>query len=250
MKIARVKYKRKVYWARLRGDNAGLLTGDPFKKIRVSAKTISRKKVKLLPPVVPQKIILVGLNYRDHARELKMRIPSNPIIFLKPPTTIIGPEEEIVYPLGVQRLDYEGELAVVIGREARNISSQRAKNYIFGYTCINDVTARDIQKKDGQWTRAKSFDTFCPVGPWIETDLDPGNLRIRTYLNGSIRQDSTTRNLIFPIEELISFISRVMTLLPRDIISTGTPPGVGPMRKGDTVEIEIENIGTLRNYVK
>ena len=198
----------------------------------------------------PTKIILAGLNYRDHAKEMKMKIPKEPVIFLKPATTLIGHQDEIIYPPGVKRLDYEAELAVVIKKRARNVSLQQAKEYILGYTCLNDVTARDLQKKDGQWTRAKSFDSFCPVGPCLATDLDTSDLRIQAYLNGKLKQDSTTSQLIFSVEYLVFFVSKIMTLLPGDIISTGTPPGTSPMHPGDTIEVKIEGVGTLRNYVK
>ena len=196
-----------------------------------------------------RKIILVGLNYRDHARELKMPIPKNPIIFLKPPTTLIGNLDKIIYPKQSKRIDYEAELALVIKKTCRNIKPQEAKKYILGYTCLNDVTARDLQKIDGQWTRAKSFDSFCPIGPWIETDLDPSKLQIRCWLNNKLKQDSSTAQLIFPVEKLVSFISSIMTLYSGDVISTGTPPGVGPMQPGDRVEVEIEGIGKLTNQV-
>ncbi len=196
-----------------------------------------------------RKIILVGLNYRDHARELKMPIPKNPIIFLKPPTTLIGNLDKIIYPKQSKRIDYEAELALVIKKTCRNIKPQEAKKYILGYTCLNDVTARDLQKIDGQWTRAKSFDSFCPIGPWIETDLDPSKLQIRCWLNNKLKQDSSTAQLIFPVEKLVSFISSIMTLYPGDVISTGTPSGVGPMQPGDRVEVEIEGIGKLTNQV-
>jgi len=205
--------------------------------------------MRILSPVQPSKIILVGLNYRDHARELRMAIPKEPVIFLKPPTAVIANAGNIIYPSGVKRLDYEAELALVVKKTARNIPAKSAKNYILGYTCLNDVTARDLQKKDGQWTRSKSFDTFCPIGPWIETKLDPSNLRIQCRLNDKLKQDSSTANFIFPVEYLVCFISRIMTLFPGDVISTGTPVGVGPMQPGDRVEVEIEGIGKLFNQV-
>ena len=198
----------------------------------------------------PSKIILAGLNYRDHARELKMKIPRQPVIFLKPPTTLIGHKANIIYPKGVRRLDYEAELALIIKTKARNVSVKEAKKYILGFTCLNDVTARDLQKKDGQWTRAKSFDTFCPLGPRIKSGLDVSDLRIQAYLNGKIKQNSSTRHFIFSPEYLVSFVSKVMTLLPGDIISTGTPAGVGPMKRGDKIEVSIEGIGSLINYLK
>lgn len=200
-------------------------------------------------PWRPKKIILAGLNYKDHAKELGMKLPLEPAIFLKPATSIIGPNENIVYPPGVRRLDYEAELALVIKRKCKFVKEKDAPNYILGYTCLNDVTARDLQKKDVQWTRAKSFDTFCPLGPFIETELDPSNLEIKLYLNGKIKQSSNTRNLIFRPAKLVSFISGIMTLLPGDIIATGTPPGVGPMKAGDAVKVEIEGIGSLTNKV-
>ncbi len=198
---------------------------------------------------LPEKIILVGLNYKDHAKEMEMKIPAEPIIFLKPTSSLIYNGNNIIYPEGVKRLDYEAELAVVIKKQAKNISVEAAKNYILGYTCLNDVTARNLQKKDGQWTRAKSFDSFCPVGPHIETGLDPGAIKIQSYLNGKLKQDSNTSNFIFSVSFLISFISKVMTLKPADIISTGTPAGIGPMQKGDKVRIVIEGIGSLENQV-
>jgi len=198
----------------------------------------------------PTKVVLVGLNYKDHARELQMPLPDEPILFLKPPTALIGPEDYIVYPAQTKRVDYEAELAVVMKAECKNVEPGEVMDFIEGYTCLNDVTARDLQRKDVQWTRAKSFDTFCPVGPRIVTDIDPNNVKIQSYLNGELRQDSNTSNFIFNVEELVSFTSKVMTLQPGDIIATGTPSGIGAMQRGDTVEIKIEGIGTLRNYVR
>jgi 2-keto-4-pentenoate hydratase/2-oxohepta-3-ene-1,7-dioic acid hydratase in catechol pathway len=198
----------------------------------------------------PTKVVLVGLNYKDHARELQMPLPDEPILFLKPPTALIGPEDYIVYPAQTKRVDYEAELAVVMKAECKNVEPGEVMDFIEGYTCLNDVTARDLQRKDVQWTRAKSFDTFCPVGPRIVTDIDPNNVKIQSYLNGELRQDSNTSNFIFNVEELVSFTSKVMTLQQGDIIATGTPSGIGAMQRGDTVEIKIEGIGTLRNYVR
>jgi len=189
------------------------------------------------------------LNYKNHAKELKMKIPENPILFLKPPTTLIGHNAAIHYPQGVKQVDYEGELALVIKKKAKNISQKKTEDYILGYSCLNDVTARDVQSQDIQWTRAKSYDTFCPLGPWIETSLNPSALGIKTFVNGKQKQNSCTSHFIFSIYYLISFISQVMTLIPGDVISTGTPPGVGPMKVGDVVEVEIEGIGRLRNKV-
>jgi len=221
----------------------------PFGGLRFAKNKVLLNKVKLLAPAHPSKIILVGLNYKDHAKELNMKIPKEPVIFLKPPTALIAHRQNIIYPKGVRQVDYEAELALVIKKKAKNLEPKRTGNYILGYTCFNDVTARDLQRHDIQWTRAKSFDTFAPCGPWLETSLNPGNLRITSYLNGRIRQDSSTRNFIFPVYELVSFITKIMTLYPGDIISTGTPSGVGPMKAGDRVEVEIEGIGKLINTV-
>jgi len=198
----------------------------------------------------PSKIVCVGLNYKDHARELGMKLPKEPVIFIKPPSSIIGNGDYIIYPKGVKRLDYEAELAFVVKRKAKNIPIGKAAKYILGYTCFNDVTARDLQKRDIQWTRAKSFDTFAPMGPRIVADIDPMRLGIRLYKNGALKQASNTRNLIFSPYRLLSFISGIMLLLPGDIISTGTPKGVGPMNAGDVVEVVIDGIGTLQNKVR
>jgi 2-keto-4-pentenoate hydratase/2-oxohepta-3-ene-1,7-dioic acid hydratase in catechol pathway len=198
----------------------------------------------------PTKVVLVGLNYKDHARELQMPLPDEPILFLKPPTALIGPEGYIVYPEQSKRVDYEAELAVVIKDQCKDIEPDEVMDFVEGFTCLNDVTARDLQRKDVQWTRAKSFDTFCPVGPRIVTDIEPNNVKIQSYLNGELRQDSNTSNFIFNVEELVSFTSKVMTLQQGDIIATGTPSGIGAMQRGDTVEIKIGGIGTLRNYVR
>jgi len=197
----------------------------------------------------PSKIIAVGLNYSDHARELKMKTLAEPIIFLKPATAVIWNNQKIKYPKMSKQVDYEAELAVVIGKKCKNVSEREAKKYILGYTCLNDVTARDLQKKDGQWTRAKSFDTFCPIGPHIVSGINPDNLKIELYLNGKLKQSSNTKNLIFNIEKLVSFVSQIMTLEKYDVIATGTPVGVGPVKIGDKIEIKIEKIGTLTNYV-
>jgi 2-keto-4-pentenoate hydratase/2-oxohepta-3-ene-1,7-dioic acid hydratase in catechol pathway len=197
----------------------------------------------------PTKIIAIGLNYLDHAKELNMDIPEYPLIFMKPPTAVIGDGEIIIYPPQTQELHYEGELGIVIGKKARNISIEASKQYIAGYTCSNDVTARDLQRLDGQWTRSKSFDTFCPLGPRIVKNIDPTNLAITTRVNGVTKQSSNTNQMIFNAYKLVSFISAIMTLLPGDVISTGTPPGVGELKVGDVVEVEIEGIGILRNTV-
>ncbi len=204
--------------------------------------------LRFLPPVRPSKIVCVGVNYRDHAEEFGKDVPEEPVIFMKPESAVIGNEDTILLPPQSKRVDYEGELAIVIGRKCKNVSKDDAEDYIMGYTCFNDVTARDLQLKDGQWTRAKSFDTFAPIGPYI-VPLNPLNLRIRTYLNSEIVQSSNTSNMVFNPFELTEFISSIMTLRKGDVIATGTPSGVGALKKGDVVEVEIEGIGTLRNHV-
>ncbi|MFH1396899.1 MAG: fumarylacetoacetate hydrolase family protein [archaeon] len=198
----------------------------------------------------PSKVVAVGLNYHSHAKELGMNTPHHPIIFIKPVTAIIGNGDTIVYPKMSKRVDYEAELALVISKKAKNVSSKDAMKYVLGFTCLNDVTARDLQKLDGQWTRGKAFDTFCPVGPRLIKLKDPNNVDIECRLNGKVVQKSNTKEFIFSVEKVVSFISKVMTLNPGDIITTGTPPGIGPMKKGDEVEVEIEGIGILKNYVK
>lgn len=205
--------------------------------------------LKVLPPCTPTKIVCVGCNYVEHAKELNERIPEEPILFLKPPSSLLASGDGIVYPKQSQRVDYEAELAVVIGRRTRHVKADKAKSHIMGYTCFNDVTARDLQRKDIQWTRAKSFDTFSPVGPFIATDVDPLSIGIKSRLNGKIMQDSNTGDMIFNVYKLVEFISGVMTLEAGDVIATGTPPGVGPMKPGDVIEVEIESIGTLKNKV-
>ena len=198
----------------------------------------------------PTKIVCVGLNYHCHAKELGMNTPHHPILFIKPLTTLIGPKDKIVYPKMSKRVDYEAELAIIIKDKTKNVSKKEAMKHIEGFTCLNDVTARDLQKLDGQWTRAKGFDTFCPIGPKIVKLDNPNNLKIQAILNGKIVQDSNTKNFIFKVEELVSFISKVMTLNTGDIIATGTPKGIVPMKRGDKIEVKIEGIGTLTNYVK
>ena len=205
-------------------------------------------EVAILAPAEPSKVVCVGLNYLLHAKELKMDLPTEPIIFLKPPTAVIGPGADIVMPPSSSQVDYEGEVAVVIGRRCRGVRAGKAEEYILGNSNFNDVTARDLQRRDGQWTRAKSFDTFAPLGPYV-VEADPSSLAIETRVNGRVRQSSNTSDLIFSIPELVEFISGIMTLLPGDVIATGTPPGVGSLSAGDLVEVEVEGLGTLRNPV-
>ena len=210
----------------------------------------SLSDVKLLPPCVPSKIVCVGRNYTEHAAELGNDLPKEPLMFLKPPSSILAPGDPIILTPHSERVDYEGELAIVIGKTCSRLKSPaEAKSYVFGYTCLNDVTARDLQKKDVQFTRAKSFDTFCPFGPFIETELDLSAAKVETFLNGAKRQSARIAEMIFPVDVIIQWISQVMTLLPGDVIATGTPSGVGPLAAGDVVEVTISGVGTLRNPV-
>ncbi len=233
------------------GESASVVVASPFEGLIVeSSETYPLDRIRLLAPCQPTKIVAVGLNYRDHARELGMPLPEEPLIFLKPPSSVIGPGDQIILPEMSSHVEYEAELAVVIGKKTHAIEESQAWSHILGFTCVNDVTARDLQKKDVQFTRSKSFDTFCPLGPHIETELDPGSLRICSYLNGSRRQDSNTGNLIHKVPELVSFISHIMTLEPGDVIATGTPYGVGRISSGDEVTVEVQGIGRLVNPVK
>ncbi|MEL4305702.1 fumarylacetoacetate hydrolase family protein [Methanococcoides sp. LMO-2] len=229
----------------------GSVSGELVTSMDHEGRTFELSELTVLPPATPSKIICIGLNYVDHAIELDMEIPTEPVIFMKPSSAVIGPGDRIVYPSMSQRMDYEAELAVVIGKKCRNISSENAMDVIAGYTCFNDVTARDLQQKDGQWTRAKSFDTFAPMGPFIvpKEEFDPSDVNVSSLVNGEVRQSSSTSNLIFDIPHLIEFISGIMTLEIGDVIATGTPPGVGELERGDVVEVKIEGIGTLKNEV-
>jgi 2-keto-4-pentenoate hydratase/2-oxohepta-3-ene-1,7-dioic acid hydratase in catechol pathway len=249
MKIVRLSQDKKVRYGVINGNSVRILQGTPYRGIKYSGDELPLNSVKLLAPSLPSKIVCLGLNYVLHAAEGNFKLPSEPLIFLKPPTSLIGPEDNIIYPRMSERVDYEGELAVIIGKKASHISPENALDYVLGFTCFNDVTARDLQSKDGQWTRAKGFDTFSAVGPCIETELNYSDCPVETYLNGEVKQQGTTRDMIFPIPGVISFISQVMTLLPGDVIATGTPSGIGPMQAGDKVEVKIAPIGTLRNYV-
>jgi 2-keto-4-pentenoate hydratase/2-oxohepta-3-ene-1,7-dioic acid hydratase in catechol pathway len=227
------------------------LEGDLFAGFEAGA-PIASKGHRLLPPIVPSKIVAVGLNYKDHAAEVNKPLPSEPLIFLKPSTAVIGPDAPIVIPENAGRIDHEAEVGVVIGATAWRVSEQDAPQYVFGLTCVNDVTARELQKKDVQYTRAKGFDTFAPVGPCITAGIDyssPEGIAVEGWVNGTRRQSSTTLQLIFPIDRLIAFISSVMTLLPGDIISTGTPAGIGPLAAGDRVTIKVAGVGELSNPV-
>lgn len=251
MRLVRFFAEGKAGYGALAGEKVRPLVGDPFQEeIKVSDREIPLAEVQLLAPCLPSKIVAVGLNYADHAAEVGLPLPEEPVIFLKPSTAVVGPGKAVVCPPGVGRVDYEAELAVVIRDTTRNVSPEEAPAHVLGYTCFNDVTARDLQTKDGQWTRSKSFDTFAPLGPWIETDLDPKDLAITLAVNGVLKQSSTTRNMIFKVPHLVSFISQIMTLLPGDVIATGTPPGIGPVKPGDIMEVTVAGIGTLTNPVR
>lgn len=230
-------------------DNVGPIEGTPFGEFRRLEANISLESIHLLAPVSPGKIICIGRNYAAHAREHDAEIPEIPLIFLKPSTSIIGPDEKILLPPQSRQVEHEAELAVIIGKRGRFINSDEIRQYIMGYTAGNDVTARDLQRRDGQWTRSKGFDTFCPLGPWIETDFDPADTMVTCHVNGEMRQMASTRDMVFGINQLIPFISSIMTLEPGDVIMTGTPAGVSPLHAGDVVEVTVEGLGTLRNTV-
>jgi 2-keto-4-pentenoate hydratase/2-oxohepta-3-ene-1,7-dioic acid hydratase in catechol pathway len=258
LKIARFSHQDKIRYGVVENQIIKGYRGTPFAhpstgKVYFTADGTRYKlgEVKLLAPCEPSKIVCLGLNYRKHIEEIGFKFPENPILFLKPPSGILNPDENIIRPNSAKgRIDYEGEVGLVIGKKAKNVPEKSALEYILGYTCVNDVTDRNAQQKDGQWTRAKGFDTFCPMGPWIETEGNANKMKVETLLNGQIRQNSDTSYLIFKIPYLIAFISEVMTLMPGDMIATGTPEGVGQLNPGDTVEIRIEGVGALRNFVR
>jgi 2-keto-4-pentenoate hydratase/2-oxohepta-3-ene-1,7-dioic acid hydratase in catechol pathway len=226
-----------------------IIKGIPFADFELSGTKVPLSKVRLLPPVLPNKVVGIGRNYADHAKELGNEVPDVPVAFFKPSTSVIGPGDAIAYPSFSQEVHYEAELAVVIGRMCREVPRERARDVILGYTCANDVTARDVQQREKQWARAKGFDSSCPLGPWVETDLDPSDLTIQCTVNGEQRQLGRTTDMVRSIEDLIVHISEAMTLLPGDVILTGTPAGVGPLNVGDEVAVTIEGIGTLTNKV-
>jgi 2-keto-4-pentenoate hydratase/2-oxohepta-3-ene-1,7-dioic acid hydratase in catechol pathway len=251
VRIARYEHEGRVRYGLVdpEGGKVREVAGDPFHGVEQTGVVRRLEEVRLLAPVVPGKIVAVGLNYKDHAREMGKQIPEEPLLFLKASSALNDPGGEIVYPSQSQRVDYEAELAVVIGRVAKNVKEKDAAAHILGYTCINDVTARDLQVKDVQYTRAKGFDTFAPLGPWIVTDFGPTEACIRCLVNGEVRQDGNTREMGASVFRLLEFISSVMTLFPGDVIATGTPPGVGPLRVGDVVTVAVEGIGALTNRV-
>jgi 2-keto-4-pentenoate hydratase/2-oxohepta-3-ene-1,7-dioic acid hydratase in catechol pathway len=235
----------------IEGEEIREIAGSPWSQWSRASRRWPLAKTRPLAPVEPSKIVCVGRNYVDHAAELGNVVPSEPLLFLKAPSSIIGPDESIVLPSYSQRVDYEGELAVVVGRRCAHLGdADDPLSCLLGYTCLNDVTARDLQKKDVQFARAKGFDTFCPVGPYIETQLDPSNVLVETHVKGVRRQSGNTSLMIYPVAFLVRYISRMMTLLPGDVIATGTPAGVGPLTAGDIVEVSVAGVGTLRNPVQ
>src|SRR3954466_6010998 len=249
MRIARFSHDGDVAFGVVEGDDVAELAGHPFGPVAFTGRRLPLSGVRLLAPVLPSKVVAIGKNYAEHASEMGGDVPEQPLIFLKPSTAVAGPGDAIAYPPSSQRVDYEGELAVVISRLCRDVPVERAAAVVLGFTCANDVTARDQQKTDGQGSRAKGYDTFCPLGPWIETDVDPADLRITTTLSGTAKRDARTSQIVHKIPNLIAYITSCMTLLPGDVILTGTPAGVGPMQIGDEVAVEIEGIGRLANRV-
>lgn len=251
MRIARVSIPEVAgpVFGVVNGTSIDIIKGHPFSDLEFTGVNLDLEKVKILSPVLPSKIVCVGKNYADHAKELGGEVPAEPVIFIKPSTTVIGENDQIVLPTQSTNVHHEVELAVVISHLCKNVDVSRAGEVILGYTIANDVTARDLQNSDGQWTRAKSFDTFCPIGPWIETELDPTNLDLTCEVNGQLRQSGNTSEMVRTAHEMVAWISTVMTLLPGDVILTGTPAGVGPIVNGDIVEVTISGIGTLSNPV-
>jgi 2-keto-4-pentenoate hydratase/2-oxohepta-3-ene-1,7-dioic acid hydratase in catechol pathway len=250
VRIARVSRPTGPAFALVQDDHVVLIEGHPFGRFATTNQVAPLDQVRLLAPVLPTKILCVGKNYADHAAEMGGEVPAEPLIFSKPATAVIGPGDDILLPELSREVHHEAELAVVIGRLTRKVAVEDALDAVLGYTCANDVTARDLQAGDGQWTRAKGFDTFCPLGPWIETELDPSAGRaVRCRVNGETRQDGSTADLVFDVASLVAYCAAFATLLPGDILLTGTPAGVGPIEAGDVVEVEVEGIGTLGNGV-
>jgi 2-keto-4-pentenoate hydratase/2-oxohepta-3-ene-1,7-dioic acid hydratase in catechol pathway len=250
VKVVRVRIRGdEIAYGVAEADGVRVHRGTPFVAWEPTETVIPYTDAHLLAPVFPTKIVCVGRNYADHAAELGNAVPDEPVIFLKPATSVIGPETPIVLPPEATEVHHEAELAVVVGRVSHRVAAEDAAAHIFGYTAGNDVSARDLQRKDGQWTRAKGFDTFCPLGPAIETELDPAGIRVACLVNGVVRQEASTDDMIFGVAEIFAFITRVMTLLPGDVILTGTPAGVGPIVPGDRVEVNVERIGSLINPV-
>lgn len=249
MRIARFSIDGTVGFGVVEGDQLDIIKGHPFGGVERSGRRVPLSRVRLLPPVLPSKVVAVGRNYAEHARELDNAVPEVPLTFLKPSTAVVGPDAPVAFPSFSADLHHEAELAVVIGRLCHQVPRERAHEVVLGYTCANDLTARDVQQREAQWARAKGFDGSCPLGPWIETELDPADVAIQCTVNGEQRQLGRTSEMIRSVAELIVHVSEAMTLLPQDVILTGTPAGVGPVHAGDTVSVTIEGIGTLTNKV-
>jgi 2-keto-4-pentenoate hydratase/2-oxohepta-3-ene-1,7-dioic acid hydratase in catechol pathway len=251
VRIARFSLDGNVAFGIVEGDELDIIKGHPFADFERSGHKLPLKadQVRLLSPVLPNKVVAVGRNYAEHARELQNTVPDVPVVFFKPSTSVAGPDDPVVYPGFSSEVHHEAELAVVIGRMCKDVPRERARDVVLGYTCANDVTARDVQRAEEQWARAKGFDTSCPLGPWIETDLDPADVAVQCTVNGAQRQLGRTSEMVRSVEDLIVHISEAMTLLPGDVILTGTPAGVGPLNTGDEVAVTIEGIGTLTNKV-
>jgi 2-keto-4-pentenoate hydratase/2-oxohepta-3-ene-1,7-dioic acid hydratase in catechol pathway len=250
MRIVRYSRQGDVGFGILEGEETvAAISPHPFAAFEYTGERYPAAEVRLLAPVLPTKVVAIGRNYAEHARELGNEIPPEPVLFLKPSTSVVGPGDPIVRPGWVGQVDFEGELAVVVGKLVRRLDPAQAIQAVLGFTCANDVTARELQRADGQWARAKGFDTFCPLGPWIETDLDSSDLAVSTQVNGEVRQHARTSQLEHGVAALLAFVSRVMTLLPGDVLLTGTPAGVGPLEVGDRVEVEVEGVGVLANQV-
>ena len=252
MRVARFRHRGAIRFGIVDEGDLVVLTGDPlYAGLDTTGERVPLAEAALLAPVIPRsKVVCVGKNYREHAAEMGGEAPAEPLLFLKPNTSVIGPGDTIVRPPQSHRVDVEGELAAVIGRVAKNVPAERAADYVFGYTVADDVTARDLQRVDGQWTRAKGFDTFCPLGPAIQTEFDPAAARLQTRVNGQVRQDAPLSDMIHSVAQIVAYASAVFTLLPGDVVLTGTPAGVGPVEAGDVVEVEITGIGILRNGVR
>ncbi|MCW2523260.1 MAG: hydrolase family protein [Frankiales bacterium] len=258
VRIARFVYEGVIAWGVVEGAagaeldalTVAAIKDHPMGPIEFTGDRFALGDVRLLAPILPSKVIAIGRNYAAHAAELGNDVPERPLIFLKPSTSVIGSNDLIRLPADSNQVEHEAELALVIGKVAKDLPRERALEAVFGYTCANDVTARDQQRQDGQFTRAKGYDSFCPIGPWIETVLDPAALRVRAFVNGQLRQDGNTRDMIFDIPTIVSFMSHIMTLVPGDVILTGTPEGVGPIVNGDIVTIAVEGIGELVNKVQ
>jgi len=249
VRLARFRSGDRIATGVIEGEFVRPLRGTFFENPMPTGEEIPLSQVRLLAPVIPSKVVAIGKNYLEHAEEMGGSVPEEPIIFLKPSTAVIGPDDPIPYPRISERVDHEAELAIVIGRLARRVKAEEAGKFILGYTCGNDVTARDLQLKDGQWSRAKGFDGFCPLGPWVETLLDPTDVEVLCRVNGDVRQNARTSQLAFGPATLVEFITQVMTLLPGDVILTGTPAGVSPVQPGDKIEVDVEGIGVLTNEV-